>query len=90
MRCKLDDGSGDEAERFVVGTAYLDDAEQGGSARGRIIVFEVTESRQLKVVLEHSLKGACRCLGMVQGRIAAALIKTVSSTSPFKVYTVLT
>ena len=83
VRCKLDDGSGEEdAERFVVGTAYLDDAEDGNkSARGRILVFEVTESRELKVLLEHSLKGACRCLAICQGRIVAALIKTVRLTS---------
>ena len=81
VRCKLDDGYGGLAERFVVGTAYLDDAEVGGSPRGRILVFEVTESRQLKLVTELALKGACRCLGMVQGKIVAALIKTVRSRS---------
>ena len=82
IRCKLDDGYeiGDGAERFVVGTAYLDDADGGqGQARGRILLFEVTEERKLKLILEHSLRGACRCLGMVEGRIVAALIKTVSS-----------
>ena len=82
IRCKLDDGYdvGEGAERFVVGTAYLDDADGGqGQARGRILVFEVTEERKLKLILEHSLRGACRCLGMVEGRIVAALIKTVSS-----------
>ena len=77
MRCPLDDGTGDLAERFVVGTAYLDDADES-STRGRILVFEVTPSRELKLVLEHALKGACRCLGVVAGRIVAALIKTVS------------
>ncbi|KAK5121541.1 hypothetical protein LTR85_005375 [Meristemomyces frigidus] len=78
MRCELDDGggSGDTAERFVVGTAYLDDEEQK-TARGRLLVFEVTEERRLKLVTEMSLRGACRCLGMCQGRIVAALIKTV-------------
>lgn len=82
MRCQLDDGSGtgETAERFVVGTAYLDDQEQA-SARGRILVFEVTEERQLKVVTELSLKGACRCLAICEGRIVAALIKTVSSAA---------
>ena len=75
MRSQLDEGSGGLAERFVVGTAYLDDEQQ--NARGRILVFEVTESRQLKLVAEQSLKGACRCLAMVQGKIVAALIKTV-------------
>jgi DNA damage-binding protein 1 len=81
IRCRLDDGSGDEegAERFVVGTAYLDDADGGqNNPRGRILVFEVTEERKLKLILEHALRGACRCLGMVGGRIIAALIKTVS------------
>jgi DNA damage-binding protein 1 len=81
IRCRLDDGSGDEegAERFVVGTAYLDDADGGqGNPRGRILIFEVTEERKLKLTLEHALRGACRCLGMVDGRIVAALIKTVS------------
>lgn len=86
VRCKLDDGSGDLAERFVVGTAYLDDASgEGDGTRGRIIVFEVTEGRQLKVVTELGLRGACRCLGVLEGvdgkeggvRIVAALIKTV-------------
>nr|POE98780.1 dna damage-binding protein 1 [Quercus suber] len=76
MRCKLDDGSGSEAERFVVGTAFLDD-QDSSTTRGRILVFEVTESRQLKLITEHGLKGACRCLGMVQGKIVAALVKTV-------------
>ena len=79
MRCQLDDGSGsgDTAERFVVGTAYLDDQDQT-TARGRILVFEVTEERRLKLVTELALKGACRCLAMCLGRIVAALIKTVS------------
>lgn len=83
MRCQLDDGSGsgDTAERFVVGTAYLDDQEQT-TARGRILVFEVTEERRIKLVTELSLRGACRCLAICQGRIVAALIKTVSSHFP--------
>lgn len=81
MRCELDDGAGGLAERFVVGTAYLDD-DSAESARGRILVFEVTESRQLKVVAEQALRGACRCLSMCKGNIVAALIKTVSSRDP--------
>lgn len=77
IRCKLDDGSGDEAERFVIGTAFLDD-QDADSARGRILVLEVTEDRKLKLVTEISVKGACRCLAVCQGRIVAALVKTVS------------
>ncbi|KAK6426713.1 hypothetical protein LTR81_000927 [Elasticomyces elasticus] len=99
MRCQLDDGSGsgDTAERFVVGTAFLDDeatVEDGQTlARGRLLVFEVTEERRLKLITELSLRGACRCLGMCNGRIVAALIKTVvvyafeyqTSSTPFLV-----
>ncbi|KAF2754570.1 hypothetical protein EJ05DRAFT_145236 [Pseudovirgaria hyperparasitica] len=76
MRCELDDGAGQTAERFVVGTAYLDE-ERAEATQGRILVLEVTEDRRLKVVLEHALKGGCRCLDMVDGKIVAALIKTV-------------
>lgn len=62
----------------MVGTAHLDDHQQ--NARGRILLIDVTESRQLKIVAEQALKGACRCLGMVSGRIVAALIKTIVCT----------
>jgi DNA damage-binding protein 1 len=78
MRCELNDGADGLAERFVVGTAYLDE-DSAESARGRILIFEVTESRQLKLVTEQALRGACRCLSMCQGNIVAALIKTVST-----------
>ena len=77
IRCKLDDGSGGEAERFVVGTAYLDD-QDANTAKGRVIVFEVTSDRRLKLVTSLSVKGACRCLAVCHGKIVAALIKTVS------------
>ena len=70
------DGSGGSAERFVVGTAYLDD-QNAVAERGRIIVLEVTRDRQLKLVTEILLKGGCRCLAMCEGKIVAALIKTV-------------
>lgn len=76
VRAELDDGAGDLAERFIVGTSYLEDSVEE-NFRGRILVFEVTEERILKLILEHSLKGACRCLAMVEGRIAAGLVKTV-------------
>ncbi|KAA6409312.1 MAG: hypothetical protein FRX48_06865 [Lasallia pustulata] len=85
IRADLDEGHGKISERFIVGTACLDD-ERNGSIRGRIIVFEVTQERTLKVVTELGVKGACRALGVVAGNIVAALIKTVvvysfSSTS---------
>lgn len=76
MRCELPDGAGDFVERFVIGTAYLDD-QNATAERGRIIILEVTRDRQLKLVTELAVKGGCRCLAMCEGKIVAALIKTV-------------
>lgn len=84
IRAELDDGNGELAERFIVGTSHLIEEEEQGSTRGRILVFEVTEDRQLKVVAELSTKGACRCLSMIDGKIVAGLIKTVSGVSAAK------
>jgi DNA damage-binding protein 1 len=78
MWCQLDDGTGALADRFVVGTAYLDDT-QDSAVRGRIIIFGVTDERTLTVITEHSVKGAARCLGVAEGKIVAGLIKTVGN-----------
>ena len=80
IRADLEEGSKQPVERFVVGTAYLDD-ERSDSIRGRLIVFEVTQDRKLKVVTELALLGACRALGVLDGNIVAALVKTVSLLS---------
>lgn len=64
-------------DRFVVGTAYLDD-EEYESIRGRILVFEVDNGRKLTQVAELPVKGACRALAMMGEKIVAALVKTVS------------
>lgn len=79
IRADLDEGHGKMIETFVVGTAYLDD-DRTDAIRGRIIVFEVTPERTLRVVTELAVKGACRALGVVAGNIVAALIKTVNTT----------
>lgn len=63
-------------DRFIVGTAYLDD-EGEESIRGRILVFEVDSNRKLAQVAELPVKGACRALAMLGGKIVAALVKTV-------------
>lgn len=76
------DESGRDAvkDRFVVGTAYLDNEgnEADESIRGRILVFEVDNGRKLTDVAELPVKGACRALTMLGERIVAALVKTVS------------
>ena len=76
IRCSLPDGSGGEAERFILGTAYLDD-QQATEERGRILVLEVTPERSLKLVTSLAVKGGCRCLALCEGKIVAALIKTI-------------
>ena len=77
VRADVREDSGELLERFVIGTAYLDD-EQVESIRGRIIVFAVTAERKLKLITELPVKGACRALGAIDGNIVAALVKTVS------------
>jgi DNA damage-binding protein 1 len=68
-------------DRFIIGTAYLDDDGEG-STRGRILVFEVDSNRKLVQVAELAVKGACRALVMLGEKIVAALVKTVSITLP--------
>ena len=78
IRADLRDRSGKLTERFVAGTAYMD--HQGdGEVRGRILVFAVGQERKLKLINKLSVKGACRALGVVDGNIVAALVKTVST-----------
>lgn len=76
IRADIREDDGDPVERFIVGTAYLDDDQQE-SIRGRIIVFAVTPERTLRVITELPVKGACRALGAIHGNIVAALVKTV-------------
>ncbi|KAI9799838.1 MAG: hypothetical protein M1825_004399 [Sarcosagium campestre] len=76
MRAEIDDGFGQYVERFVVGTGFLEDDETR-SPRGRILVFAVDEERKLILMAEAAVKGACRCLDSLDGKIVAALVKTV-------------
>ena len=72
---QLDGGDGFLEERFIVGTEYLSEEEE--NIRGRLIIIEVTEDRQLKMVTQLSVRGACRCLGIMGDKVVAALVKTV-------------
>lgn len=77
IRAQLKSSTGSLEERFVVGTAYIEDGTEE-SIRGRILVFEVSRDRQLILLAEQNVRSACRALAEVQGKIAAALMKTVS------------
>lgn len=83
VRADLRDGFGETVERFVVGTAYLED-QVSDTARGRILVLAVTQDRMLQLVTELPVKGACRALGVVDGNIVAGLVKTVNHTSSYR------
>ncbi|KDB24574.1 hypothetical protein H109_03543 [Trichophyton interdigitale MR816] len=63
---------------FFVGTAFLDDVGDD-HIRGRILVFEVNRSRELSLIVEKSLMGACRTLAVMdQTLLVAGLVKSVS------------
>lgn len=75
-RVELQNKQGELVERFIVGTGYLDEDQQT-RPNGRIRVFGVDKNRTPYEILSHSLKGACRCLAVLDGKIVAALVKTV-------------
>ncbi|KAL2259215.1 hypothetical protein VTK26DRAFT_7185 [Humicola hyalothermophila] len=86
VRAELRDSYGNLAERFLVGTSYLPDAESGSGAagtdvRGRILVLGVDSDRNPYKLLAHELKGACRCLAVMEDEagplIVAGLTKTI-------------
>ncbi len=75
-RAELPDAHGELVERFIVGTSYLDDHEKT-RPNGRIHVFGINKNRSPYELLSHGLKGACRSLAVLDGKIVAALMKTV-------------
>ncbi|KAL2015684.1 hypothetical protein VTK56DRAFT_5019 [Thermocarpiscus australiensis] len=79
IRAELPDSYGNPAERFIVGTSYLADPDYGpdSDARGRILLFGIDSDRNPYLILSHELKGACRCLAVMGGKIVAGLTKTV-------------
>ena len=81
IRAELPDSYSTPAERFLVGTSFLPDPDLGPSpsdARGRLLVLGIDADRNPYLVLSHELKGACRCLAVMDdGTIVAGLTKTV-------------
>ncbi|EFQ96898.1 hypothetical protein MGYG_08821 [Nannizzia gypsea CBS 118893] len=63
---------------FFVGTAFLDDVGDD-HIRGRILIFEVNKSRELSLIVDKSLMGACRTLAVMDpSLLVAGLVKSVS------------
>ncbi|KAI8632472.1 mono-functional DNA-alkylating methyl methanesulfonate N-term-domain-containing protein [Xylariaceae sp. FL1651] len=80
IRAELPDSYGGRAERFIVGTTYLDDGQTVTSQsdkRGRILVLGIDNERAPYLVTSRELKGACRALAVMGDNIVAALAKTV-------------
>jgi DNA damage-binding protein 1 len=80
VRAEMTDSYGNPAERFIVGTSFLPDPDFGAGteARGRMLFFGVDGDRNPYLILSHELKGACRCLAVMEdGTIVAGLTKTV-------------
>lgn len=77
IRAKLRNAHGDFEERFIVGTGFLDQQRSDGKSFGRIRIFGLSVDRSPYEIIKHDLKGACRRLEVVDGKIFAALIKTV-------------
>ncbi|KAI0872928.1 mono-functional DNA-alkylating methyl methanesulfonate N-term-domain-containing protein [Hypoxylon argillaceum] len=80
IRAELLDSYGNRAERFVVGTSYLDDGQTvtaGNDKRGRILILGIDSDREPYLITSHQLKGACRALAIMGDNIVAALAKTV-------------
>lgn len=79
IRAALPDSSGNHQERFIIGTSLIteDDTVSAETAYGRIIILGVDEDRRPYQLVSHNLKGACRCLGMINDNVVAGLAKTV-------------
>ncbi|TVY21551.1 DNA damage-binding protein 1 [Lachnellula arida] len=71
-------GSHIPVERFIVGTSYAEeDRLRDTNERGRILIFGIDSSRTPYLVAAHTLKASCRCVRILDGKIVAALVKTV-------------
>lgn len=80
IRAELLDSYGNQVERFIVGTSYLDDGQTVTAQhdkRGRILVIGIDDEREPYLITNRQLKGACRALAVMGDKIVAALAKTV-------------
>ncbi|KAI0966279.1 mono-functional DNA-alkylating methyl methanesulfonate N-term-domain-containing protein [Xylaria arbuscula] len=80
IRAELPDSYGGRAERFIVGTSYLDEGQiitASNDKRGRILVLGIDSEREPYLITSRQLKGACRALAVMGDNIVAALAKTV-------------
>ncbi len=70
-------GEHEPAERFILGTSFLDEETCAPDIKGRILVFGIDNNRAPYLILSHELKSACRKIAIMDGKILAALNKTL-------------
>lgn len=64
---------GEPQERFVVGTSFLEPAKD--KSGGRLLIIGLDRKKSPYLIAQHTLKGSCNRLGIVDGKIVAALTK---------------
>lgn len=64
-------------ERFMVGTSFVYKDAEGTSDRGRILIFGIDAERSPYLITSLTVRGNCRKLTILDGKILAALNKTV-------------
>ncbi|KAF8248907.1 DNA damage-binding protein 1 [Wilcoxina mikolae CBS 423.85] len=78
---QLDNGDGTKSQKFLVGTGFQpgieDDDGDLECKEGRMLVFEFSEDRKLKLAAELKVKSAIKAIDMVGDQIVVALNKTV-------------
>ncbi|KAL2070530.1 hypothetical protein VTL71DRAFT_13556 [Oculimacula yallundae] len=70
-------GEPELVERFVLGTSFLDAETPDQNVKGRILVLGIDDTRSPYLVSSLNLKAGCRRVAMLDGKIVAALTKTV-------------
>jgi DNA damage-binding protein 1 len=85
---KLDNGDGTKSDKFLVGTGFQPGSAQSGEdeepscKEGRLLVFEFSENRKLRLATALDVQSAVKCIDMVGDKIVAALNKTVTCLLP--------
>ncbi|KAL1891852.1 hypothetical protein Sste5346_007396 [Sporothrix stenoceras] len=81
IRAELKDAQGTPVERFLVGTSYIPGGQttmvDDNGSLGRVIVVGIDSERNPYIISTHRMRGPCRRLAVLDGRIVLGLSKTV-------------
>jgi len=73
----LSDSNGSSSEKFIVGTSISSDTPDDVEETGRVLIFEVGQDKQIRLLAQHDLKKHCYSLGTVQDHIVVGTSKAV-------------